>query len=131
MDRKGYPQVGLYRDGKRTMSPVHKVVLEAFVGPRPDGMECRHLDGDRSNSCLVNLCWGTSSENKADMIKHGTSNQGERNGYAVLCAIDVWLIRHCKGIQQQLADFFGVSRVHVGNIRNRKKWKHLLLGDAL
>lgn len=39
-------------------------------------MEVRHKDGNRRNNIPGNLCWGTSSENRADSRKHGTlSNQ--------------------------------------------------------
>ncbi|MFL1432774.1 MULTISPECIES: HNH endonuclease [unclassified Nocardiopsis] len=51
---------------------LHRVVLETFVGPRPDGMVCRHLDGDRMNCRLDNLRWGTAAENMRDSIEHGT-----------------------------------------------------------
>ena len=59
--------------GKRNTRFVHRLVLEAFVGPCPDGMECRHLDGNPGNNRLENLAWGTPKENAADSIRHGTS----------------------------------------------------------
>ena len=31
---------------------VHRLVLEAFVGPCPEGMETRHLNGKRSDNRL-------------------------------------------------------------------------------
>lgn len=37
---------------------VHRLVLAAFVGPCPDGMEVRHLDGDPANNSLGNLAYG-------------------------------------------------------------------------
>jgi hypothetical protein len=52
---------------------VHRLVLEAFVGPCPEGMECRHLDGDPANNRLENLRWGTHRENAADQVRHGTA----------------------------------------------------------
>lgn len=51
---------------------VHRIVLLAFVGPCPEGYECRHLDGDRTNNRLSNLKWGTAAENTQDKIAHGT-----------------------------------------------------------
>jgi len=65
----GYPFVVL--SGKKGRF-VHRLVLETFVGPRPHGMEARHLDGDRTNNRVENLRWGTRKENVADAIKHGT-----------------------------------------------------------
>ena len=32
---------------------IHHLVLLTFVGPRPEGMEVRHLDGDPLNNTLL------------------------------------------------------------------------------
>ena len=69
-----YPSVRLFRDGRRRHLSLHVIVITAFVGPRPDGMECRHLDGHPTNPHLDNLAWGTSGENSQDMILHGHTN---------------------------------------------------------
>jgi hypothetical protein len=50
---------------------VHKLVMEAFVGPCPPGKQCLHRDGNGLNNRLENLRWGTPEENTQDMIKHG------------------------------------------------------------
>lgn len=50
---------------------VHQLVLETFVGPRPEGMEVRHGPGGRYDNSLGNLCWGTHAENMADLPRDG------------------------------------------------------------
>ena len=63
----GYPCVGLSGGGKRLRIPVCYLVLLAFVGARPDGMEvCHYPDADRRNSCIENLRWDTPAENAKD-----------------------------------------------------------------
>lgn len=57
---------------------VHRLVLEAFVGPPPPGMETRHLDGDPHNNRLGNLKWGSSSENNDDIVAHGNHWQVQK-----------------------------------------------------
>lgn len=57
---------------------VHRLVLEAFVGPCPDGMEGCHNDGDPTNNRLENLRWDTRSGNIHDAIKHGTHPQASK-----------------------------------------------------
>lgn len=67
----GHRRVTLYRDGRRSRIFVHRLVLLAFVGPCPEGMECRHLNGDSADNRLANLTYGTRSENTLDDVRHG------------------------------------------------------------
>lgn len=67
-DNRGYLRVRL-PDGPTV---VHRLVLSAFVGPRPYGHEACHGDGDKANARLQNLRWGTRSENARDRVRHGT-----------------------------------------------------------
>ena len=64
--------LSLYKDGAMATRTVHILVLEAFVGPRPAGMEGCHNDGDANNCVLRNLRWDTPRGNAADKKKHGT-----------------------------------------------------------
>src|SRR5882757_7016724 len=69
----GYPQLGLCRDGQQRTYPVHQLVAMAFLGPRPDDLEVRHLDGNPTNNLIDNLKYGTASENARDSLRHGTN----------------------------------------------------------
>lgn len=71
----GYLVIALGHEDRRY---VHSLVLEAFVGPRPEGAEIRHLDGDPANARLDNLAYGTSGENKQDQVRHGTHARARR-----------------------------------------------------
>lgn len=74
-----YCRIALYRDGKcRRRVLLHVLILETFVGQRPEGYEARHLNGDGSDNRLVNLQWGTSSENTYDLVRHGTHNNARK-----------------------------------------------------
>ena len=124
--RQGYSNVLLYRDRKRQSRLVHRLVLEAFTGPRPEGMVTRHLDGNHTNNHIDNLVWGTSTENNRDRVRHGTMPIGEKNGLAKLCEVDVQLIRDLDGIPQRtIAEWFDISDATVGRIRRRKTWAHI------
>src|SRR5688500_13903704 len=51
--QKGYLYVNLTRVGEAYKScRVHRLVLAAFVGPCPEGMECRHLNGIKTDCRL-------------------------------------------------------------------------------
>ena len=74
-----YKMVTLFNRGVSKSYYVHQLVLLAFVGLCPEGMECRHLDGNPLNNRLKNLAWGTPDEQAADKHKHGTTSRGERH----------------------------------------------------
>jgi hypothetical protein len=101
---------------------VHRLVLEAFVGPCPEGMECRHLNGVPADNRLENLRRGTPKENHGDSVRHGTAahrKPGWRpRGRVSLTAAQVEEIRAKvpaapSGVPQELAERFGVSAAFV------------------
>lgn len=73
----GYPQISLGGD-KKTVTKVHRLVAAAFIGPRPAGMEVRHLNGDPTDNRVENLQYGTPSENSYDTVKHGNSHTANK-----------------------------------------------------
>lgn len=75
---RGYLLVALSRNGTRRMHAIHRLVLEAFVGPSPAGELTRHLNGDQTDNRLTNLQYGTSSENNFDTVHHGTHWQATK-----------------------------------------------------
>lgn len=74
MNMNGYLSVmlGQGRHGYRGYL-VHVLVLEAFVGPRPDDNWTRHLNGVKTDNRLENLAWGTRCENMQDTLRHGNN----------------------------------------------------------
>ncbi|MGW7657847.1 NUMOD4 motif-containing HNH endonuclease [Streptomyces tendae] len=77
-NKQGYLSVALTRAGSVKHRKIHQLVLEAFVGPRPEGTVCRHLDGNPVRNVVGNLAWGTQSENMADAIRHGTHSEARK-----------------------------------------------------
>jgi hypothetical protein len=71
---QGHLHVNLYVNGVPWTSNIHQLVLIAFIGPCPPGMECCHNDGNPSNNHLDNLRWDTRSANNLDRIRHGTDS---------------------------------------------------------
>lgn len=69
----GYRTVMLCREGHRKTRTIHQLVLESFVGPRPEGMVACHGDGDPANNRRSNLRWDTQSNNLYDAVRHGTN----------------------------------------------------------
>lgn len=133
----GYWVVGLKRIGHNIPLLVHRLVLEAFVGPCPGGMECRHLDGNPRNNNLSNLKWGTRSENQQDSVRHGTKysyfqdgkkiNIGVNNPMVKLTEDNVKQIKRMKGTltQRARAEMFNVSPSAIQGIDDGKTWSHI------
>lgn len=116
---KGYRSLVLSVGGQRKTVLVHHLVLTAFVGPRPEGMETRHLDRDRTNNRLSNLLWGTSAENEADKRRHGTAGRGDRNAMAKINEVQVLelRVRAAQGESQySIARDLGISQPQVSRI---------------
>lgn len=60
---RGYLNVDLYQNGKRSKRRVHRLVAEAFI-PNPDNKpEINHIDGNKLNNRADNLEWVTKKEN--------------------------------------------------------------------
>lgn len=63
----GYPTTNIAGKTWR----VHRLVLLAFVGPRPAGLVSRHRDDVKTNNALTNLVYGTQAENNGDTVANG------------------------------------------------------------
>jgi hypothetical protein len=74
----GRPTVKLVQSPVAKSRYVHQLVMEAFVGPRPEGMEVCHFDGDPANNHLANLRYDTRRANNLDRVRHGTHQMANR-----------------------------------------------------
>jgi hypothetical protein len=122
--RGGYRYVNLYVDGAQHLRRVAVLVAAAFLGPRPDGQEVRHLNGQPTDDRKANLAYGTRKENAADREAHGTALRGEIHPSSVLKKSDVERIRGLRGrlAQRAIATQFGISQQHVSNLQTKKRW---------
>ena len=114
--KNGYLDVYLCSGARRTHRTVHRLVAEAFIGPKPKGLEIRHKDGNRSNNSAENLEYGTRSENLRDCYSYGG-----RKGNGKLFREDVIDIKRrlsndepCRSIAKD----YGVHNAAIYHIRN-------------
>ena len=127
-DKDGYKFVNLCHDGRRRKTTVHKLVLTTFVGPCPDGMMCRHLDGNPANNHVSNLSWGTAKQNGADKVFHGTPCRGESRHNTKLTEKDVLEIRaRAAGGESpmSISKDFPITRRGISYIILRETWTHI------
>lgn len=122
----GYFHLGIKNDLGIKFKYLHTLILEAWVGPRPEGMVCCHNNGVPSDNRLDNLRWDTPEANLRDAFQHKTMG-GENNYNSRLTEKEVIQIRerYKRGdiFQEKLAQEFGVSQVHISRIVHKTKWK--------
>lgn len=128
--RRRYLRAGLWQNSKLHWVSVHKLVLEAFVGPCPDGMEgCHFPDPDRTNNAVSNLRWDTPAGNTADSMELDRIVKGSDHKDAKITEADVPVIRGlvAGGMSRRaVAKRYGLSNVCVNAIVNRTSWKHVV-----
>lgn len=110
---------------------VHRLALETFVGPCPEGMETCHNNGDPTDNRIENLRWDTHKANFKDAIQHQTlcRMDGEKNGMSRLTENQIREIRKLAKertlTQKEIAEKFSIHEETVGRIHRRKRWKYL------
>ena len=115
----------------KTWRTAHRVVMEAFVGKRPEGRECNHKDGDKSNNRLYNLEWVTKSENEKHAHRIGLKNngQGDTSYYHKLKSGEVWLIKKLLASaatnQRRIAKMFKIHFSTISHIKKETTWNHI------
>jgi len=127
--RNGYRQVTLFRKGKGESALVHTLVLEAFVGPRPQGAQACHGDGNRANNLVINLRWDTVKANHSDKIKHGTVLRGEKHGRAKITEESLQVILTSAKPSNAIAAGVGMSSRQVRYWRKQYGWTKGKRGD--
>lgn len=126
--KHGHRYARFSKNSKMTRIYVHRLVLELFVGPCPEGMECCHNDGNPENNHVSNLRWSTHRDNLNDRRIHGTMNWGERCGTSKLNRDQVREIRKLKAEgahSKELAKRFGVCYQHIDHIIRGRNWSFL------
>jgi len=124
----GYKEIMLCKNGSRITRLIHRLVLEAFAGPCPEGMQGCHNDGSRGNNHISNLRWGTRKENAQDRKIHGTEVWGERQGRSKLKNLEVIEMRRLYKLGvtiTMLSKMFKASVGHTHRIVNRACWRHI------
>lgn len=126
----GYIVHSLRRHGHKhgTHRLAHRMVLESWVGPRPEGMEAAHLNGVPNDNRVENLAWMTHVENVSHQREHGTLLLGEKNPQAKLNARIVAAIRSLRehGVTlRDIARAFKIRETTVSLISRREGWDHV------
>lgn len=124
---------GQFKLGHKMLT-AHRVSWNLTYGPIPEGLCCCHKCDNRKCINPNHMFLGTKKDNTQDMISKGrhsyVSHNGITNGRAALTESQVIEIRRLYTLenhmlQKELALLFGVSKSQIGNIIQRKVWKHI------
>lgn len=119
--RTGRVKHRLCIDGVMHSAFTHALVCAAFHGPRLEGAQTRHLNGDHTDNRAANLAWGTPRENAADTVRHVAA--GKTNKSFKLKAEEVRAIRKSKDRNRDLAKQYPhVAPSLISMIRSNKIW---------
>jgi len=106
--RKQYNCVDLCSGhGTGSKRAVHLIVLEAFVGPRPEGFYGCHHDDDTSNNKLENLYWASPNTNNGRDRNQNGSYSSKYNG----------VCRHSINPRWTVQVSIGKKNVYIGSFK--------------
>lgn len=129
-DKAGYLRFSSRWSGISHTRFAHCLVAMAFIGPRPEGMEVDHVDGDKSNCRADNLEYVTHAENQRRAFARGQQIpvRGTRHGRAKLtdgAVLEMRAMRRIGVTLRGLAKQFGVSAETVRLATMGRTWTHL------
>ncbi len=125
-----YPRIELSANGVARKYSVHRLVLEAFIGPSPTRAVGNHKNGDKRDNRLANLEYMTSSENSihAARVLKTHKQKGSKHGLHKLVESEVLQIIARTETGEPLSTIaadFSVCLGTVSMIATGKTWRHL------
>lgn len=133
-DRVGYQQITFCRNGRWFIFRVHQLVALAFIGPRPEGKEVNHKDGNKKNNTPPNLEYVTRSEN----VLHSYTKLGNKAARGERCSgakvTEAQAKKALAAIRagahiQTVSRRLGMNQTWGYDLLNGKIWKHLQSGS--
>jgi hypothetical protein len=127
MGKNGYYSVNVIdRIGNQKACYIHRLVMDAFVGPCPSGyVVCHAPDPDKNNNHIGNLRYDTRRENSRDYLR---VDDGRKNKIKKLSECEILDIRDrlSRGESgKKIATLYSITPTSVSAIKNRKTWSHL------
>ncbi len=124
---RGYYSVYLSKKGRLKTIKVHKLVAEAFISKRPEGMTINHKNGTKTDNSLTNLEFVSQTQNIRHAYSLGLVHtlSGEKCGASTLTEKQVKRIVSPEFVglsNEKTAKLFGVTATTIQRIRNGVCW---------
>jgi hypothetical protein len=132
-DKRGYYRARLWKDNVLKTYSTARLVATNFI-PNPENKATvNHIDGIKTNNCVTNLEWNTSSENQLHAYKTGLrfpyDHKGEAHPNAKLDNEKVECIRFLWNTgrisKTAIAKIYKVSPRNIYGVINRRLWNHV------
>lgn len=119
--------VSLHNEWGRQNFYVHRLVLIGHGPEQPEELPLAlHINDDKSNNHIANLCWGNKSMNARMAIENGCHNSKKPQVFLTVAQANVVKDDYRAGVSTyKLADRFGCSRWTISNIVNGRVAKFL------
>ena len=115
VNNKGTFRVGLRFDSTQHRRSVHELVLETFIGPCPPNGRACHINGNKHDNRLENLCWEDKGP-PTDWVRKYVRSRPK----PTLNRVKVRAIRKCSLDDLETSLRFGVTLQTVKDIRSGK-----------
>jgi hypothetical protein len=131
----GALMVHLYKNAKRMAYTVHRLVLSAFSPTCDSTLEVNHKNGNRADNSVDNLEWCTRKENmqhgfRTGLINNTGTNHGN-NVYNDLQIIEAKVMLKKGFSLGEIETKTGVKKATLHQIKAKKQWNHVVIGDDL
>lgn len=117
----GYVRVSISDKTKIVNKYVHRLVLEAFVGPA-NGLECDHIDCDKTNNNLSNLEWVTRTEQVRRQVKTGHHNKVKLSPDMVR---KIRAMYETKMPMKIIANYLGIGKSTISSVLSKQTWSYV------
>ena len=131
---QGYKKVCLKTENGIKNKLVHRLIMEAWVGPCPEGCVTNHKNGNKTDNRVENLEYCTQRENMIHSCLYGLSpkpptTRGSECRLAKLTEEKILAMRsevdRKPGYLKRLSELYGVTPSTVSKILRRTIWTHI------
>ena len=131
---QGYKKVCLKTENGIKNKLVHRLIMEAWVGPCPEGCVTNHKNGNKTDNRVENLEYCTQRENMIHSCLYGLSpkpptTRGSKCRLAKLTEEKILAMRsevdRKPGYLKRLSELYGVTPSTISKILRRTIWTHI------